>query len=80
VFSGFVGGLGLFGVFEDSFLAVDYSCDHAVGFLDVDEALVLEFVEAVVDFAVGECGGGFDLLGVGVAAVDLMEDCAVFVA
>ena len=53
MFLSFVGELGLFGVFEDSFLPVDGSFDHSFGFVNLDQVVVLEFGEAVVDFAVG---------------------------
>lgn len=40
VFLSFVGGLGLFRVFEDPFLFVDGSFDHSFGFVNLDQLLV----------------------------------------
>jgi len=78
--STFFGELCCFGVFEDSFLPVDYPFDHSIWFRDFDESAFFEFVEAVVGFAVGEGGGFGDLLDVGVSLVDLVEYGQVLVS
>ena len=53
MFLALFGELCLFGVLEDAFLSVNYPCDHSVWFGDGDVSVFFEFVEAVVDFAVG---------------------------
>jgi len=40
-----VGQSGLFEVFEYAFLSVDDAFDHSIGFLNLDESLLFEFLE-----------------------------------
>lgn len=76
----FFGEFCLFGVLENSFLAVDDAFDVTFRLLNFNESEVCKLCEAVSDFVVFEDGSCLDFLGVVVAVVDGGEDGAIFVS